>query len=104
MCRVHKEGALLAGAWEGARVGNPEAPASGQLSLRLLGDFAAEVDGREISLTTRKARALTAYLALSDNAQDTRERLVGLLWSESDEERARASLRQAVHDIRLAFD
>src|SRR6185437_4504331 len=46
----------------------------------------------------------TAHLSLSDNVQDTRERLVGLLWSESDEERARASLRQAVHDIKLAFD
>jgi DNA-binding SARP family transcriptional activator/tetratricopeptide (TPR) repeat protein len=87
-----------------ARVGNPEAPASGRLSLRLLGDFAAEIDGREIALTTRKAKALTAYLALSDNIQDTRERLVGLLWSESDEERARGSLRQAVHDIKLALD
>jgi DNA-binding SARP family transcriptional activator/TolB-like protein len=81
-----------------------ETPASGQLTLRLLGDFAAEIDGREISLATRKAKALTAYLALSDNAQDTRERLVGLLWSESDEEHARASLRQAVHDIKLTFD
>jgi DNA-binding SARP family transcriptional activator/tetratricopeptide (TPR) repeat protein len=84
--------------------GTLEAPVSGQLSLRLLGDFAAAIDGREITLTTRKARALSAYLALSDNMQDTRERLVGLLWSESDEERARASLRQAVHDIKLAFD
>ena len=81
-----------------------EAPATRQLTLRLLGDFAAEIDGREISLATRKAKALTAYLALSDNIQDTRERLVGLLWSESDEEHARASLRQAVHDIKLAFD
>lgn len=79
-------------------------PVGGKLVLRLLGDFAAEIDKHEIALATRKAKALTAYLALSDNAQDTRERLVGLLWSESDEERARASLRQAVHDIKLAFD
>jgi DNA-binding SARP family transcriptional activator/TolB-like protein len=93
----------LGGASDVARGGIHVAPASGQLTLRLLGDFAAEIDGREISLATRKARALLAYLALSDNAQDTRERLVGLLWSESDEEHARASLRQAVHDIRLAF-
>ena len=83
---------------------SPEVPASGQVTVRLLGDFAAEFGGRKILLGTRKAKALIAYLALSDNAQDTRERLVGLLWSESDEERARASLRQAVHDIRLAFD
>ena len=79
-------------------------PVGGKLVLRLLGDFAAEIGKREIALATRKAKALTAYLALSDNTQDTRERLVGLLWSESDEERARASLRQAVHDIKLAFD
>ncbi len=92
------------GASEVATGGIHETPASGQLILRLLGDFAAEIDGREISLSTRKAKALTAYLALSDNVQDTRERLVGLLWSESDEERARASLRQAVHDLRQAFD
>ena len=77
---------------------------SGQLALRLLGDFTAKIDQREISLATRKAKALVAYLALSDNTQDTRERLVGLLWSESDEEHARASLRQVVHDIRFAFD
>jgi DNA-binding SARP family transcriptional activator len=87
-----------------AKGGIHEAPASRQLILRLLGDFAAVIVGREISLATRKAKALTAYLALSDNVQDTRERLVGLLWSESDEEHARASLRQAVHDIKLAFD
>jgi DNA-binding SARP family transcriptional activator/tetratricopeptide (TPR) repeat protein len=89
---------------EVARGGIPEAAASGQLNLRFLGDFTAEIDGREISLATRKAKALTAYLALSDNTHDTRERLVGLLWSESDEEHARASLRQAVHDLKLAFD
>jgi DNA-binding SARP family transcriptional activator/TolB-like protein len=96
--------AQRAGASAVARGESPETPASGQLIIRLLGDFAAEADGRKISLATRKAKALTAYLALSDNVQDTRERLVGLLWSESDEERARASLRQAVHDIKLAFD
>ena len=84
--------------------GGIRGPVGGKLVLRLLGDFAAEIGKREIVLATRKAKALTAYLALSDNAQDTRERLVGLLWSESDEERARASLRQAVHDIKLAFD
>ncbi|WP_441238933.1 BTAD domain-containing putative transcriptional regulator [Bradyrhizobium sp. 930_D9_N1_4] len=84
--------------------GIQEALASGQLALRLLGDFTAKLDEREISLATRKAKALTAYLALSDNTQDTRERLVGLLWSESDEDHARASLRQVVHDLRLAFD
>ncbi|MDQ0392309.1 BTAD domain-containing putative transcriptional regulator [Labrys monachus] len=74
------------------------------LILRVLGDFSASFNGRRLDLPKRKTRALIAYLALSDNAHDTRERLVGLLWSESDEERARASLRQAVHDIKSACD
>jgi DNA-binding SARP family transcriptional activator/TolB-like protein len=81
-----------------------ESQAKRQLLLHILGDFAAEIDGHEIALATRKAKALTVYLALCDNAQDTRERLVGLLWSESNEERARASLRQVVHGIKFALD
>lgn len=93
----------MGGAPDVAAGGIHVVPASGKLILRLLGDFAAEIDGREIALATRKAKAVMAYLALSDSAQDTRERLVGLLWSESDEEHARASLRQAVHEIKLAF-
>jgi DNA-binding SARP family transcriptional activator/TolB-like protein len=79
-------------------------PADRQLVLHLLGDFAAEIDGREVLFATRKARALAAYLALSETGQDARERLVGLLWSESDEEHARASLRQVVHDIKVACE
>lgn len=84
--------------------GGRDAPAAGLLAVRVLGDFAGEIGGRQLSLPTRKARAIAAYLALSDKAQDTRERLVGLLWSESDEERARGSLRQAVHEIKQACD
>src|SRR4029453_11858447 len=36
--------------------------------------------------------------------EETRERLVGLLWSETEEEKARASLRQSLHEIREAFN
>jgi DNA-binding SARP family transcriptional activator/TolB-like protein len=81
-----------------------EAPPARLLAVRLLGDFAGEIGGRQLPLATRKAKAIAAYLALSDNAQDTRERLVGLLWSESDEERARGSLRQAIHEIKQASE
>src|SRR5205823_5005516 len=48
-------------------------------------------------------RALLGYLALTDTQEESRERLVGLFWSESSEERARASLRQALHEIRNAL-
>jgi DNA-binding SARP family transcriptional activator/TolB-like protein len=54
-------------------------------------------------LTGRKARALLGYLAISEAHEETRDRLVGLLWSEVPEENARASLRQVVHEIREAF-
>lgn len=74
------------------------------LRLRLLGDFAITFEGRPVAVTKRKTKALLAYLALSDTGRDTRERLVGLLWSENDEEHARASLRQAVHEIKSACD
>jgi DNA-binding SARP family transcriptional activator/TolB-like protein len=59
----------------------------------------ATADGRDVRLRKRKARALLAYLALTDGQQETRERLVGLLWSESEEDKARSSLRQILHEL-----
>ena len=78
--------------------------AAASISLRLLGEFSATFGDRPLPIATRKAKALLAYLAMSDSGHESRERLVGLLWSESDDERARASLRQAVHDLRAACD
>ncbi|MBL8835965.1 MAG: trifolitoxin synthesis, TfuA [Alphaproteobacteria bacterium] len=52
---------------------------------------------------SRKARALVAFLVLSDHNAESRERLVGLLWSETSEDKARASLRQVIHELREAF-
>lgn len=71
-----------------------------RLAVSLLGPFRAHCAGREIRLRSRKARAVLGYLLLSDGGEETRERLVGLLWSESDEDRARASLRQELHTLR----
>ena len=39
-----------------------------------------------------------------ETKHESRERLVGLFWSRSDEEKARASLRQAVRELRTAFE
>ncbi|WP_207538824.1 BTAD domain-containing putative transcriptional regulator [Sabulicella rubraurantiaca] len=61
------------------------------------------LDGHEIRLRNRKTRAVLSYLALSATGEETRERLVGLLWSESSEEKGRASLRQVVHELREAL-
>lgn len=74
-----------------------------RLSMSLLGGFRLESAGQELRLRNRKARAVLACLALSATGEETRERLVGLLWSESSEEKARASLRQVVHELRAVL-
>jgi DNA-binding SARP family transcriptional activator len=68
-----------------------------------LGGLSVAFAGRDIRIKSRKSRAVLGYLALTDRHQETRERLVGLLWSESDEYRARASLRQVLHELRETF-
>jgi len=71
-----------------------------RLSVSLVGRLGLRLNGRRVELRTRKAGAVLSYLALSDTKQESRERLVGLLWSRSDEEKARASLRQVVRELR----
>src|ERR1044071_4417085 len=71
-----------------------------RLSVSLVGRLGLRLNGRPVELRTRKAGAVLSYLALSDTKQESRERLVGLLWSRSDEEKARASLRQVVRELR----
>ena len=75
-----------------------------RLSVSLVGRFGLRFNGRPIELRTRKAGAVLGYLALSEMKQESRERLVGLLWSRSDEERARASLRQVVRELRSVLE
>src|SRR5712691_9059323 len=74
-----------------------------RLSITLIGRLSLRLDGRPLELRTRKAAAVLGYLALSETKRESRERLVGLLWSRSDEEKARASLRQVVRELRSAF-
>ena len=50
-----------------------------------------------------KLRAALGYIALSESLIETRERLVGLLWSELGEDHARASLRQNIRELRVAL-
>jgi DNA-binding SARP family transcriptional activator len=73
------------------------------LTISVFGNFSVALEGREVRIKSRKSRAVLGYLALADRQQETRERLVGLLWSESDEQKARASLRQVMHELREAF-
>ena len=80
-------------------------PASAaRLSVSLVGRPSIMFGGRLVELRTQKASAVLSYLALSEAKHESRERLVGLLWSRSDEEKARASLRQVVRELRSAFE
>ena len=78
----------------------PGHEATRAMRLSLLGPFKAVFGGRELAFRSRKARALIGYLATQDVPAATRERVVGLLWSESPEAQARAVLRQVVRDLR----
>jgi DNA-binding SARP family transcriptional activator len=73
------------------------------LQLSLFGPFSLRSDGHEIRIKSLKLRAILGYVALSESLFETRERLVGLLWSESGEAQARAVLRQVVKDLREIF-
>ena len=73
------------------------------LSVSLVGRLTIRFNGRLVELRTQKAGAVLSYLALTETKRESRERLVGLLWSRSDEEKARASLRQVVRELRAAF-
>ena len=74
------------------------------LLVSVFGPVRAVMAGKELRLRSRKARALLGYLLLTDGGEESRERLVGLLWSEAGEAKARASLRQVVHELREALE
>jgi DNA-binding SARP family transcriptional activator len=75
-----------------------------RLSISQVGRLSVRFKGRLVELRTQKAGAVLSYLALAETKQESRERLVGLLWSRSDEEKARGSLRQVVRELRSVFE
>lgn len=86
-------------------VGEPDFNHSGRSTCRLVGGFQLVNDSGEfVSLTSRKAAALLAYLLIEPNASVTRERLAGLLWSETPEQAARAALRQCLRRLKTTLD
>ena len=74
------------------------------LRMRLFGPASFSIGGRELRFKSLKLRAILGYIALNESLAETRERLVGLLWSESGEDHARASLRQNIRELRVAID
>jgi DNA-binding SARP family transcriptional activator/TolB-like protein len=74
------------------------------LQLSLFGPVTLRFGDNEIRIRSLKSRAMLGYIALSESYRETRERLVGLLWSESGEAQARAVLRQVIRELRGVFD
>jgi PAS domain S-box-containing protein len=72
------------------------------LQLYLLGRFAATAQGRPLALSTRKDRALLAYLAMAEGRRYSRERLATMLWGEVEGD-AKHSLRQSLSAISRAM-
>ena len=69
------------------------------LKFYLLGSPRIEFKGEIVNLERRKAMALLAYLAVN-RKPSSRDYLATLLWSEYDEEHARASLRRTLTVIK----
>lgn len=77
-----------------------ENPQNLLLTCRLLGSVEFVLDGVAVQLGGRKSAALFAYLCRSRGFTAPRETLTGLFWGDSQEEQARASLRQTLSAIR----
>ena len=76
-----------------------------RLVISLLGPLHVLIDGhRPAEFTSDKVRDLLAYLAAQPERPHRREMLAGLLWPESPERSARASLRNALARLRHAID
>jgi len=70
------------------------------LSIRLFGGMAIQdARGADFLPRSRKTRAVIAMLTLTAPKPVLRTQLTALLWSQRENEQARASLRQAVHEL-----
>lgn len=71
------------------------------LTARLLGSVNfSDAKGRDVPLRSRKACGLLGYLLLSELGSERREKLAGLLWSESSIDQAYDSLRHCLAELR----
>ena len=73
-----------------------------ELRVSLLGAPSITVGRTRIETDTRKATALLAYLAVSEQPQ-RRATLAALLWPENDEQKARGALRRTLSVLRTAL-
>jgi len=71
------------------------------IRIKVLGAFEAQFPKQKpLDLSTKKAQALLAFLAVEETRSHPREKLAGLLWGDVSDERARHNLRQVLSKIR----
>lgn len=76
-----------------------------QITVHLLGQMRAfDQNGRNVLPKGRKSRAVLAILCLAEGKTVSRGKIAGLLWDRVPECQARASLRQALHDLASSLD
>jgi predicted ATPase/tetratricopeptide (TPR) repeat protein len=73
------------------------------LEVRLFGKFDINYDGEPITISSRIAQSLFAYLILTAGTLHRREKLAGTFWPDATEEKARAYLRHEFWRIRKAL-
>jgi predicted ATPase/DNA-binding SARP family transcriptional activator len=73
------------------------------LEVRLLGKFDVKWDGEPVTIASRPAQSLFAYLILNAGTSHRREKLAGMLWPDSLEDTARENLRHALWRVRKAL-
>ena len=71
------------------------------LQVTLLGGFETRLaTGQPVTLSTRKAQALLAYLATRPGQPHARDKLTALLWADRGDTQARHSLRHTLVELR----
>jgi DNA-binding SARP family transcriptional activator len=66
------------------------------ISVSVIGGMSVHFAGHEVKLSNRKDQGLLAFLSLEGTAC-SRDELIGRLWSDATESKARASLRQTLY-------
>ncbi|MEJ2748389.1 MAG: BTAD domain-containing putative transcriptional regulator [Anaerolineae bacterium] len=72
------------------------------IQMQLLGPPQIRRDGQIVTVNTRKALALSAYLAVT-NRRHSRDTLIALLWPDLDQQRGRAALRTTLSVLKKAL-
>src|SRR6266508_6505213 len=73
------------------------------IEVRLIGKFDIRCNGKSVIVSSRVALSLFAYLILTAGNVHRREKLAGMFWPDTTEEKARTYLRHELWRIRKAL-